>query len=145
VLSGIDEFVRRDDLADRCVFLHLPRITDADRRTEVAFWQAFKEEYPSILGGLINAVAAGLRELPSVQLPELPRMADFACLGEAIGRGLGWAQGTFLSAYTENRRDASALAIEDSALATVLLQSAELGGLHDWTLPPAEMLEDLTR
>jgi hypothetical protein len=145
VLSGIDEFVRRDDLADRCVFLHLPRITDADRRTEVAFWQSFKEEYPRILGGLLDAVAAGLRELPSVQLPELPRMADFACFGEAIGRGLGWAEGTFLLAYTENRRDASALAIEDSALATVLLQSAELGGLHDWTLPPAEMLEDLTR
>src|SRR5262249_17456443 len=120
VLSGIDEFVRRDDLIDRSVFLHLARIPDAKRRREVAFWEAFKEEYPGILGGLLDAVVAGLRELPSVQLPELPRMADFACFGEAIGRGLGWEEGTFLSAYTENRKDAAALALEDSALASIL-------------------------
>src|SRR5262249_53593623 len=37
------------------------------------------------------------------------------------------------------------LALEDSALATILLESAELGGLREWTLSPAKMLEDLTR
>jgi Protein of unknown function (DUF1800) len=38
LLNGIDEFVRRDDLADRCVFLHpLPKSADR-RRTEVEFW-----------------------------------------------------------------------------------------------------------
>jgi hypothetical protein len=72
-------------------------------------------------------------------------MADFACFGEAIGRGLGWPAGTFLSAYTENRQNATTLALEDSALARALLESAEVGGLRNWTLSPAEMLEDLTR
>jgi hypothetical protein len=103
------------------------------------------EEYPGILGGLLDAVVAGLRELPSVRLTEMPRMADFACFSEAIWRGLGWPAGTFLSAYTENRLNATALGLEDSALARVLLDCAELGGLRDWTLSPAEMLEDLTR
>jgi hypothetical protein len=145
VLSGIDEFVRRDDLVDRCVFLHLPPIADISRRREAEFWPSFMEEYPGILGGLLDAVVAGLRELPSVQPTELPRMADFACFGEAIGRGLGWPAGTFLSAYSENRQSATALAIEDSPLALVLLESALLGGLRNWTLSPAEMLEDLTR
>ena len=96
ILNGIDEFVQRDDLADRCVFLHLPPIDAASRRAEAEFWRAFRAERPAILGGLLNAVVGGLRELPSVRLTELPRMADFACLGEAVGRGLGWPEGTFL-------------------------------------------------
>jgi hypothetical protein len=36
ILTGIDDFVRRGDLADRCVFLHLPRIRDQNRRLEKA-------------------------------------------------------------------------------------------------------------
>ena len=37
-------------------------------------------------------------------LNELPRMADFAEWGEAIGRGLGWGAGAFLAAYNDNRK-----------------------------------------
>jgi len=33
-----------------------------------------------------------------VKLPELPRMADFARFGEAVGRGVGWLAGTFIAA-----------------------------------------------
>ena len=90
ILNGIDEFVRRDDLADRCVFLHLAPISPTDRRAEVEFWRSFRAEYPAILGGLLDAIVGGLRELPTLELAALPRMADFARFGEAIGRGLGW-------------------------------------------------------
>ena len=34
-------------------------------------------------------------------------MADFALLGEAIGRRLGWREGVFISAYRENRQAAT--------------------------------------
>ncbi|MFI5454554.1 MAG: hypothetical protein ACHRXM_03800, partial [Isosphaerales bacterium] len=51
--------------------------------------EAFHQDYPRILGGLLDAVAGGLRELPSVRLTELPRMADFAKFAEAVGRKLG--------------------------------------------------------
>jgi hypothetical protein len=45
--------------------------------------------------------------VPSINLLELPRMADFAAFDEAVGRTLEWPAGTFLAAYTENRRDAT--------------------------------------
>ncbi len=144
ILNGIDEFVRRDDLADRCVFLHLPPIA-AGRRAEAEFWRAFRAEYPAILGALLDAVVGGLAGLPSVHVRELPRMADFACLGEAVGRGLGWPEGTFMTAYRDNRLAASTTLIEDSVVAAALLRSAAWGGLENWTMPAGEMLRSLAK
>ena len=34
-------------------------------------------------------------------------MADYAIWGEAVGRGLGWEPETFLSTYTDNRKEAT--------------------------------------
>ena len=144
ILNGIDEAVRRDDLADRCVFLHLPPILDASRRAEGDFWRAFHAEAPAILGALLDALAGGLRELPSLQPTELPRMADFARLGEAIGRRLGWPEGAFLRAYSENRRAAAAASLEESAVAAAVVRLAKWGRLENWTLSASEMLRALS-
>ena len=96
ILVGIDDFVLRGDLRDRSVFLHLPAIPETRRRTERTFWPAFRADYPRILGGVLDAIVGGLRELPSVDLKELPRMADYAEWGEATSRGLGWGADTFI-------------------------------------------------
>jgi hypothetical protein len=122
ILNGIDEFVSKGDLADRGVFLQLPPITPDARREEAEFWTAFRELQPRILGGLLDAVVGGLRELPSVRPAALPRMADFARFGEAIGQAMGWPAGTFLSAYAENRRDATISTLDDSVFGTFLLE-----------------------
>ena len=143
ILNGIDEFVRRDDLADRCVFLHLPAIDAGNRRKEADLWQSFQADYPAILAGLLDAVAGGLRELPQVQLAELPRIADFACFGEAVGRALGWPAGTFISAYNANRRDTIVTSLEESLVARLLLDNAALGGLVNWTLSATEISRTL--
>ena len=121
ILNGIEEFVERGDLSDRSVFLDLPPIAPSSRRREEEFWAAFHQDYPRILGGLLDAVAGGLRELPSVRLTELPRMADFATFAEAVGRKLGWPAGTALSDYNDNRREATMTQLEDSPLADILL------------------------
>ncbi len=65
-----------------------------------------------------------MRELPSVDLKTLPRMADYAEWGEAAGRGLGWGPETFLSTYNDNRKEASATLLEDSAVAAIDLEFA---------------------
>lgn len=44
-----------------------------------------------ILGALLNIVAGALRELPSVDLPQLPRLADFAVWIAAAEPALGWS------------------------------------------------------
>jgi hypothetical protein len=145
ILSGIDEFVRKGDLADRGVFLHLPMFIPGTRRERQEFWRAFHELQPRILGGLLDAVALGIRELPSVQLADLPRMADFARFGEAVGRGLGWPPETFLRAYLENRQQATLSTLEESILANMLLKQVEhCFGLLEWTMPASELLTRLT-
>ena len=143
VLNGIEDFVRRGDLADRGVFLHLPPIDPNRRRTEAEFWKSFHQDYTRILGGLLHAVVAGLRELPAVRVEKLPRMADFATFGEAVGRGLGWPAESFLSAYNDNRQDATIATLEDSLVGTTLLR---LFGpaTKGWSGPPTKLHEALT-
>ncbi len=144
ILSGIGRYVKRDDLADRCVFLELPAITDAGRRSQSQFSQSLKEQLPTIFGGLLDAVAGGLRGLPSIEFSRLPRMADFGRFGEAVGRALGWPDDTFLSLYRENRREAARESLEESIVALVLLNTAELDGFREeWKSSPSEMLAEL--
>ncbi len=69
VLTGIEEFVRRADLGDRSVYLDLPRIDPANRRREDEYWPAFYRDQPTILGGLLDAVAGGLRLCPRSSSP----------------------------------------------------------------------------
>jgi hypothetical protein len=128
ILVGIDDFVLRGDLRDRSVFLHLTAIPDKERQSEGTFWLAFRADYPRILGGVLDAIVGGLRELPSVNLTELPRMADYAEWGEAISRGLGWGADTFVSTYKDNRKEATEVLLEDSPVATVMLALARIGG-----------------
>ena len=123
ILNGIDDFVKRGDLIDRSVFLHLSPIHPADRRTEGELWSSFQYDYPRILGSVLDAVVLGMRILPSVELPEASRMADFSYWGEAVGRGLGWPEQSFRSAYARNRRAATDSTIDDSAIAEALFSS----------------------
>ena len=145
VLNGIDEFVGRDDLAGRSVFLNLPPISPSRRRTEDEFWTQFDRQYPRILGGLLSAVAGAVRELPSVKLMELPPMADFAVFGEAVGRALGWPTGAFIGAYDINRRGRSAKALEQSQLGAALVKMIEWGEPETWSGSPQELRDLLAR
>ena len=71
-------------------------------------------------------------------------MADYARFGEAVGRGLGWPDGTFLSAYDGNRRCIANTLIEDSVLANALIRmyTREFDG---YTCTVDGMRSELTR
>ena len=131
VINGIGELATRADLADRAIALTLPPVPDERRRPERAFWREFEAARPGILGALLDAVAAGLRNLDNVVLPNPPRMADFAEFIVAASPALGWESEEFLSAYAENRRDAR----EEAASASPLVPVIEaLLGRH--SVPP---------
>ena len=84
ILNGIENFVSKPDLADRVVFLTLAPIAEEKRRTEAELWSEFEAERPHILGALLDAVVEGLKRLPETRLPKLPRMADFATVGDGL-------------------------------------------------------------
>jgi hypothetical protein len=144
VVNAIDELVGRADLADRSIVLELPSIAPEKRRCEDEFWDSFNADYPRIFGGLLDAVAGGLRELPSVRLRlrELPRMADFAAFAEAVGRGLTWPSGTVISDYRDNRRQATAIELEDSPLGRLLMEHACY--MNEWAGTASDLLAKLT-
>jgi hypothetical protein len=143
ILVGIHDFVGRPDLRDRSVFLHLNPIPRTQRRTERALWPAFRADHPQILGALLDAIAGGLRELPSVHLNELPRMADFAEWGEATSRALGFAPDTFLTLYDDNRAEATELILDDSPVATALLGMARQG--VNWSGKPSDLHDAISK
>ena len=142
-MNGIPEFVRRGDLIDRAVLLFLATILSAARRPEDAFWKAFRADHPRILGGLLDAIVGGLRELPSVHLAEYPRMADYAKWGEAVSRGLGWGEDIFPAKYNVNRREAAETLLEESLVANAIVDIARHFE-EPTTCSPAELYHKLT-
>jgi hypothetical protein len=121
IINGITDFVEKADLGDRSFFLHLPRIPRSTRQTEEAFWADFDRDCPLILGGLLDAVSAGMQALPDIRLARLSRLADAERWGEAVGHGLGWAPATFSSALEANRAEANEWTLEESPVAVALI------------------------
>lgn len=120
ILNGIPLLTDRADLADRAVTVHLRAITEEERRPEDDLWDAFERRVPNILGALLDAVCAALRNLASVRLQRSSRMADFEKWVTAAEAGLGWEEGTFSPIYRENRRNISDSAFEADPVAVAI-------------------------
>src|SRR5271155_3804411 len=106
----------RPDFLDRALIVEFLDMKPELRRDEAKFWREFDELRPRILGALLDAVVAGLGNLPSVALDQLPRMADFAIWVSACEESLGIEPGEALSAYQTNCAEARTLALESSPL-----------------------------
>jgi hypothetical protein len=141
LLTSIEEVATRSDLLDRCLIVWLPAIPEDRRRSEAELFEAFRRVRPQILGALLNAVAMALCRLPSIKLPGLPRMADFALWATAAETAFGWPDGTFMAAYRGNRESANELAIEACVIAHPLLELLESQG--QWVGSSGELLKSL--
>ncbi len=120
ILNGIEEVATRGDLLDRSLTVNLPFIDPKERKDEKTYWKEANEARPRILGALLDAVSMALRNLSSVKVDELPRMADFALWVLACEELLG-PKGTFLAAYTRNRGESIAVELEASPVASALI------------------------
>jgi hypothetical protein len=143
MLNGIEDVATRADLLDRAITLTLPVIPDEERRDEDELWQRFNEARPRILGALLDAVSAALRNRTGVRLASKPRMADFVVWTVAAEPSLPWEPGAFLAAYTENRGAANAAALEASTLSHPL--TSFLADRGSWIGTASELLEGLER
>jgi hypothetical protein len=143
VINSIEDLVTRGDFLDRSVNLRLPPISDEKRQEERTLWDRFDKARPSILGAILTAVSAAIKNLPSVQIKRLPRMADFAVWAVAAEPALGLAKGSFLSAYEQNRARANAVTLESSRIAGPLCRFANAKG--SWLGGVQELLEELSK
>jgi hypothetical protein len=141
LLTSIEEVATRSDFLDRGLIAWLRAIPEERRRSEAEIFEAFRRARPQILGALLDAVAVALHRLPSIKLPRLPRMADFAIWATAAETAFGWANGTVMTAYRENRASANEVALEASLIAQPLLELLEREGR--WEGSSAQLLKAL--
>ena len=117
----------RPDFLDRAVIVEFLDMTRAMRRDEAQFWREFEEARPRILGALLDAAAAGLRNLPNIKLAQPPRMADFAIWVNACEESLEMKPGEALPAYQSNLTETHNLALESSPLYEPVAELAKEG------------------
>lgn len=141
IANGIDEIASRHDLLDRAIIIHLPPIPEENRKDEAQFWAEFEKARPRIFGALLDAVSAGLRNIDSVHLDRLPRMADFAKWVTACEETLPWPSGGFMEAYMGNREEAIEVALEGDIVAVAVKNLLE--EREEWEGTASELLEAL--
>lgn len=125
VVNGITDFVTRDDLKDRAIFINLKPISESDRKTEDEFWGEFEAQQPYILGALLDGVVSAIKNLPTTKLQSSPRLADFTKWVTAAEPAFGWTPGTFYEVYSENRNDAIYDGIEYDPIAQAVIKVVE--------------------
>ena len=130
LLNGISVLVTRADLLDRTVHVNLPRIKN--KVVESNLDEQFAGHLPGILGGLLDVFSGALAQLPKINIPsqKLPRLGDFALLGEAVYRKLGRAEGEFLEDFGEMRKSAVLRILDSSPLGELLPEFIEARGNH---------------
>jgi hypothetical protein len=144
ILNGIEDIARSPDLADRAIFLTLPPLPKEKRLTEEDYWQKFEQAWPSLLGGLLNAVAAAHGNISHTKISNPPRMADFAnWVCAAAGPALGFTAETFLKVYEANRSEAISSTIESSALASAVQALVAAAPEEKWEGTYGTLLEAL--
>src|ERR1700731_3197905 len=92
----------RADFLDRALIVGFLSIMPETRRDEAQFWREFSERRPRILGALLDATVAGIRNLPQVKLDRPPRLADFALWVSACEEALGMQPGEAMAACHAN-------------------------------------------
>jgi hypothetical protein len=142
ILNGIEDIVSRPDLLDRAILLNLEALPEKQRRSEADVWASFEKERPGILGALLNAVSAGIRNLPTTHLPKLPRMADFALFVTACEEAL-WDPGTFSIALQANQNTAVQDMIENDPVAEAICR--RMVGKTEWVGSASELLAQLNQ
>lgn len=131
IINGISPVATRPDLIDRVIHIDLPKIKN--RKTEDNLEQEFDKDLPYILGGLLTVFSNSLAVLPSISIEKLPRMADFALLGEAVHKALDIDQ-SFNEVLLENRTESLRRSLESSPVAMAIQELLSARGKFDGTI-----------
>ena len=129
ILNGIAFAPDRADLLDRCFPISLLPLTTG-RRRDRELQAAFEKVRPGILGALLTAVSAALRERDYDPTPAV-RMIDAAAFVMRAEKGgaLPWAPGTFERVLMAKEREKQVEAVTGNPIGRILL---ELAGERAW-------------
>lgn len=142
-LNGINNMANRADLLDRSLLFELTRISKTERKELREIFNAFESDKAEILGGIFDILVKAMALFESVKLDKLPRMADFARWGYAIGEALGGYGNQFLQEYEMNQSLRDFEAIHSDTVATLLV--AFMKQRRTWTGYVGELLVELKK
>jgi hypothetical protein len=104
--NGINLGATKADLLDRGIIIELERIAKEKQRKIEDVWAEFEAIKPQLLAYIFDTLVKVLQEKASggiaSEIKALPRMADFAEIGEIISRCIGYDKNKFLDAYYRN-------------------------------------------
>jgi hypothetical protein len=136
-LTTIDAGRLAGDLAERLLTVDLARLPNG-HRPAAEIDAAYEAAQPEVLGALLDITAQVLAALPAVQLPELPRMADFARILAALDRSQGW---TTLADYRHVAGEANQAVLDSDPVARAVVALVER---HAWKGTHDELLATIT-
>jgi hypothetical protein len=119
--NGINVAATRADLLDRILNIQLKPIDKRQRRKLKSLYKDFERILPHLLGYIFDVIVKVLGRIGEVKLDELPRMADFAEIGELIAICLGYEKGKFTEVYNANIGFTNEEAINASPVATAII------------------------
>ena len=132
LLNGIPDICTRPDLADRAVSIPLEVIDEAARLPESELHARFMENAPVIFGGLLDALALAVRNLPQTQASGF-RMADAMRWAIAGETAFGWKPGTIAAAYRANIAHSALESVEGNAAGCAIRKLLDEAGKIDLT------------
>ena len=119
--NGILISAHRADLLDRLLNLKLKMIDKRKRKKLKLLHKEFEAILPYLLGYIFDILSQVLNRIGEVKLDELPRMADFAEMGELISRCIGYPAGQFTEAYKRNIGQTNEEAINSNLVASAII------------------------
>jgi hypothetical protein len=144
--SVVGSLHSRPDLTERTIVFELRRIADENRLAIKDVLQRFNALLPEILGGLFDLLAKAMTIFPTLDLPRLPRMADFAKWGYAIAEAMGGRGDEFLRDYAGNATVQTGALFETDTFFSAVVQAMDdpgigelSGSFHDVRLLLAEV------
>ena len=138
MLNGINVVAQRPDALDRTILIALERIPKKERREEAEFWASYDEARPRLLGDVFDVLSEAMAIYPTVEVPNLERMADFTRWGAAVAESLGVGAGTLLDDYATNIGVQTREAVEAHIVGAAVM--ALMGGVDSWKGTPEELL-----
>ena len=141
-LNGINNIANRPDLLDRAILIELCRIDENNRRELSELMADFEKDLPCILGGIFDTLSKAMSLYPTIKLDTLPRMADFARWGYAIGEALGGLGNEFLGEYNANQGKRNIEILNTDIVATLVV--AFMKDKSEWTGLVSELYNQLS-
>ena len=141
LLNAINSPADRPDFLDRCLCVDLERISPDERIPERKLWAAFNAGHPQWLGAMFDLLGRAISLHDTLDLPSLPRLADWGEWAASVYEATDWGAETFMSDWKENVAAQHEAVLEGSLLLQVVLWFMD--GRDRWQGAPNELLGKL--